>query len=488
MNNNGNLNDSERTLGTPIGSNLVRIAVHLVVFWLLVYFLFAPGKLFTVDSLTAAATARQILHGQLHTEKGMLTLSGRGGQEYFRHALLWSLLLVPFDVVAMGLEHLLPESVQAEVFPGGVTAVVLPCANHLTTALLLGFLFCFLVRLGAGPRSALVVACTAAISTMLLPYSRDLFRQPLQGLLFLAAIAFLWDMREGKVRSRALLAGISLALAILNRYATFAFLPVFAVGFLFRLRRIKPKPEQLKAFLAFAIPIAAGLVLHGFTMWLRFENPFYYPFQDQGYNRSLLETIPYYLLSLEGGNLGYCPLWIFLIWGIPALWKRGEKWLALIIPAITLTAFLLYGQYELFYGGQNPGPRYMLPLIPLWFVSLGVLYDQERCKTVFIVSWIVFAGFGVAVNGYEAITDYTEYRTAGLILTNAVLPGMDDGLPPWEPSHIFVGLWPRWLSNETTRVPALLALTLLLVGAAYNLRAALRLSRQGRAEPGNSRG
>ncbi len=277
--------------------------------WFLIYFLFAPGKLFTVDSISAAATARQMLHGRLAIEENLLTLPGREGRLYLRHALLWSAVLVPFDGIALLFEKSLPEELLKKLFPNGPNSVVLPLSNHLVTSLILALLFQFLLALGVRQRIAFITASTAAMATLLLPYSRDLFRQPLAALLILGIVASLWDLRPGRAVSRSLLAGSLAGLAIVNRYATFGFLPAFFLGFAFRLYRPGIRIYWKKAIPAFLLPVLAGYGIHCFTLWLRWGNPFFNTATGRSFSASLFETVPYYFLSPEGGLLFYCPFW-----------------------------------------------------------------------------------------------------------------------------------------------------------------------------------
>jgi hypothetical protein len=457
-------------------TNNQKLYIHLFLGWFLLYFLFTPGKLFTVDSLGAAETAQAAVQGRLAIEENLLTLSGPDGKEYFRHELLWSILLVPGVIVSNTLEFLLPETLAETLFPQGATGVVLPLYNHAVTALILIFLFHFLCKLKVSPQHAFIAIVSAGLCTMLFPYSRDLFRQPLAGLLNLVIFYSLWDLRESKERERSLIAGVALAAAILSRYTTLAFLPVFFLGFLARVISLSGADRWKKTLPSFFIPILLAICLHFFTLWFRWGNDFFSTLHDQRFGVSYLQSIPLFFLYPELGLLSYCPFWIFLLWGFPTLWRQKQKWLVLMIGTLSVSYLLLYGKYELFYGGQNPGPRYLLPLIPLWFIPLGVFLGREWNQPGFRLGWIIIALIGFIVNFYEALTDYTLYRTAGLLLMNILSPGLEDGLPPWQIDHLCAGWWPYLLFRSSVQAPAWIAFLLVAAGTGYFLISAWRLT------------
>lgn len=439
-----------------------KILIYLLYCWTIIFFIFSSGKLFTVDSFAAAMTARSMIYGHLDTNPNLLTIKADNGKHYYRHELFWSAVLVPFEFLSIIIEKTISDDMKSLIFPQGVNGVILPFANHILTSLILILLFIWLRELGVGGTIAFWIMIAGGLSTFLLPYARDLFRQPLDALLLMLAIRELWKLKDGREKVLSFWAGFYLCLAISNRCVTIAFLPVFFIGYFIKILKLNSRKKWWEVFPFFLIPIITGIFIYFFTVYLRWGNPFFNPGYKENFPSNLIQSVPSFFLSPERGFITYFPLWIFIFWGFPALWKKGEKWLSLMIIWLSVFFFLIYGKYVHYYGGVNPGPRYFLPLVALWLIPIGILFKDEWKKMPFKISFIILAVFGAVVNIYECLTNYTIARSAGNMISKFIMPSIDDGLRPWNIGDIQNAYWIGMILDGRVRIVALLFLFILI--------------------------
>ena len=80
---------------------------------------------------------------------------------------------------------------------------------------------------------------------------------------------------------------------------------------------------------------------------------------------SLVQGIPGLLVSPNRGLLVFMPWTIFALWGAVRLWRqRSFAWGPYVLGG-AVALFLLYAQYDRWWGGQCFGPRYLTDLLPL---------------------------------------------------------------------------------------------------------------------------
>ncbi len=143
-----------------------------------------------------------------------------------------------------------------------------------------------------------------------------------------------------------------------------------------------------------------------------------------------------------------------------------------MIVGLSAMFFILYGSFVDYYGGQNPGPRYLYPLIPLWFLVLGPLIDGEWRNRTFRFTWWALAFVGLTFNGYEAVCDYTQSRSAGQLAGRLLCPWLDDGMPAWEINQMFIGWWPTLFHTPGVKPVAIAVFIGIAFGAFILLRQA----------------
>ncbi len=233
-------------------------------------------------------------------------------------------------------------------------------------------------------RSAWVGAFVFGTATLALPYSRWLFREPLMAFFVLWAFAAAFDLRQRLVQHRPLLAsGLVLLISIIGMMLTKQVGILFIPGILICLipplgffRRIVPFLAALLLLLAVFVVVMAlanpdfGDDRYSLTRWL---DPASY-----GFNH-MLESLIGYQLSPARSFWLYSPILLVGFLGIVYLLKRETRWLVFGIVTTLLLSSAAYGALRLgtfWNGGFSWGPRYMLPLIPLWMLLIFPVIER----------------------------------------------------------------------------------------------------------------
>jgi hypothetical protein len=113
------------------------------------------------------------------------------------------------------------------------------------------------------------------------------------------------------------------------------------------------------------------------------------------------------LFSPGKGIFVYCPLLVLSIGGWLAFSRRyrPEAWL---IAGFWVCYFLLFAPYKFWTGGFNWGPRFLLPLVPLGYLTLGPLLEGRKPY----LAWSMFALLfllGLAIQLPAILVDHSRY-------------------------------------------------------------------------------
>jgi hypothetical protein len=284
--------------------------------------------------------------------------------------------------------------------------------NPIVTALTGGLVYLYVRRLEYDCRVAAVAAAAFGLTTIVLPYTKTFFREPLAMLSLFATAFGLLNWREAMIGKERLAYGwliFALAaglVAFFAKEANFAALPVLLLLLLpgrASLRRSSRDWLRLLGFLAIAI------VIGGLGLWL-FNSVFdsvrfdplprlqqalrHAPFAAQG--------IMGFLISPGKSLFLFSPVLILALTA-PLLGGRRQfdaSWpLALLVVFVVVYAFV---RGELWWGGTNWGPRYMVPLTPFLIVSAAPFFDYALNRSrfgLFVLLGLCTVGLAVQVGG-----------------------------------------------------------------------------------------
>jgi hypothetical protein len=255
---------------------------------------------------------------------------------------------------------------------------------NLWGALLPAVLLLVLVRYVAErlePGFGTAAAVTLGLTTMVLPFATMFFSHILSATLAFAAFAVLWRERRGPPRLLPVLcAGVLAGLA-----ATVEF-PVAMIGAILCFYAVaRPSlPRRLVAYMGGAV--IGGLPTLLFNLWA-FGSMFKFSYAnvvgEEGANKVGFFgiTAPKFhvlveLLFQPIGLLVLTPVVALGAVGLAFLYRRGHPAEALLAATITLVYLLMNAGYETPFGGNSPGPRFLVAIMP--FLALGFAASYRR--------------------------------------------------------------------------------------------------------------
>lgn len=354
----------------------------------------------TVDAIQRFAVTRSLV------ERGSAVTPEFGPVKY---APLQSVLMIPTYLLGKGLGTLAgsdPRQVgyRTTAFLFTPLLVTLLCVVFRRTA----------VRAGAGERAALLGVFTLLFTTLLLPYTRLLFTEPLNALLVLAAASALLDASGGSPRAARRLAASSALLALNG--ALFAPLAIAQIAFGAELARRRANVRAALGVL-FAGALSLLAALGAWLLWnhARYGNALRVGYDGEGFGTPLATGLSGLLVSIGRGIVLYSPPTVLALIALPLLAKRGRSGGLPPVLAFHATAFagylLLYAKWDSFEGGWCWGPRFLLPFVPALHLALVPLFEAaagwtRAARSAFALPFVL----GFAVNAAEDLGVWKDWE------------------------------------------------------------------------------
>ena len=256
--------------------------------------------------------------------------------------------------------------------------------NIVITALISSTLYAFGLELGYRTETAALAALVFGLGTIVWPYSRTFFREPLFTWLALLSVFLIARLRHKlhlhrfPLRSAAALVAV-LAATLLSKEASFLILPGILVEALpARLGRFRlSRRAMLIGGGMIAVTLIAGVVLINTVALSGFSNRYAFGTRLEQAQRNLSGAshgITGYLFSPARGIWWYSPVLLLGFLGWPRL-IRERRTREIAVPVVMLASFVMgysvvRGATE-WYGGLGWGARYMVPVTP--FLALWLL-------------------------------------------------------------------------------------------------------------------
>jgi hypothetical protein len=330
-------------------------------------------------------------------------------------------------------------------------------------------------RLGGTSRNALLVALGIAFGTLLMPYSKEFYSEPLVCLALIACFLCAQTRRYE-------LAALALGYACLTRPQTLLLVPVFLV--------LVGVADRRRAWRSAAI-IGAFVVLIALYNWVRFEDFLKFGYQGEEFNSDPIDSGTALLFSPTKSILLFVPCIVLVPIALASLWSRARTVCVLMGANLVLVfgANLFWHDWR---GGWSWGPRLLLTGIVPALPALAPWVNGVRARLLAVVALFAL-GFVVSLPAMIVPTQAQQLderavprdapavlRQYGLIEPTArySADNLYDKAPPGSGSHRkYLSLWQVNLSRALGRPGLAGAAVLTLLLAALCALAAWRFAR-----------
>jgi hypothetical protein len=340
------------------------VLLLLLVVSMLVYVFSGPTFLGYDGNIMVRVTESLLFRHSLVITDPMLHFN----EPYANYGLGVSLLLAPF--VALG--HTLFAS----------STALLSLFQPLVTAATVVTLWLLLREFGASRRRALWIAWLFAFGTLAWHYAGVLFSEPLVGLCLTMAMLGVLRFRRSGHLSDALLAGTGCGVALVARVDSvpLILLPVslYLTALIVRRERTSSRGMPLDwrrlfaPLAAFGVPVTLCVAIDLSYDWVRYGSPFHAGYAADGvaFTYPLLKGIYGLLLSPGVGLFVFVPV---LTMAAIGFWDLRKRWPleAAVVAAVIGLRVLFYAGWFAWDGGVTWGPRYLIPILPVFMIGLA---------------------------------------------------------------------------------------------------------------------
>ena len=333
--------------------------------------------------------------------------------------------LVPANVEPLQIFLAAPLYWLAKVVPGIGLLHTVYLFNVLVAAATGCVLLLYGLALGYDERTATLAALAFGVSTVILPYTKTFFREPLALLMLLICGLLLERLRGRGYRSPLLIAAVAAAVIglLLAKASTLLAFPALIVIALPEVKNGRWRRVLVGLGIVTALVLALFLVLSLLGgIGERYDLLRLFTGDTASYLGTALQA---YLLSVGGSIWGTSPV---VLLALPGLWllARQRKWryplaILLLVGAFAVGYAALNGAH--WFGGLSWPPRFLIPVIP--FLMLGTLPIFERMQRqrawAILGAALVIYGIWIQISGATlALTAYPD-----------ALPPEANGLLEW---------------------------------------------------------
>ncbi len=369
----------------------MRLALFL--FALSVYLLSMTGTLGIDEETMYLVTESIAERGELAVGSPMLretwTASGADGRTYSILEVGQSVLALPFYYIGRVACLVAPPRLHPYLKRAAVAAMgpVFGALAVLLVALLVE-------ALGHPPARGVAVALLAGFGTILWPYARTFYREPVLAALFLAVVWAIARYRKDARMRWAVLAAIAFFVAATVRVLALGLFPFFAAA-IWRAgwdARAKGDPAgrpyggRAAGMAMLGAALAALAVDLGYNA-LRFGSPWAtgYPSEER-FSHPIHLGLYGFLFSPGRSVFLFCPVLVIAMFGLPRMWREARETLGLV-AAVVAFHLCVYACWWAWANGRGLwGPRYLVPMIPLALVPAAWLRPGRLWTAVLGVS------------------------------------------------------------------------------------------------------
>lgn len=240
--------------------------------------------------------------------------------------------------------------------------------------------------LGYSGPTAVRLALLFGSTTIAWPYATLGFGEPLSTFSLLLAVYGLVRWRRSGRNRLLWWTGLGAGLLVASVTAHLLLVPFL---FLYPLLVSRPTGEMdgvrfwAGRIVPLIVPLILALSLLALYNQIRFGAPLetgYHFDGGEGFSTPLFEGLWGLLVSPYRGLFWHTPLFFASLWLYPSFLRRHRAE-ALLIAGLSLTLTILYSLWWMWWGGFSWGPRFLVPLTPLWVLVLAPLLSDWSARS-----------------------------------------------------------------------------------------------------------
>jgi hypothetical protein len=247
-------------------------------------------------------------------------------------------------------------------FPDLVEQASAASTMPIICGLLVAAIYLLSRRLGGGPGPAALTALGAVAGTLLLPYSKEFFSEPLTALFLTVSI-------ERAIARRHTAAGLAAAAAALTRPQAFAFVPLLAW--------VVWKEDRWLGLRSMVAPLALGVAATCGYNVVRFGNPLEFGYRAEKFSTPFFTGAAGLLFTADKSIFLFAPIVILFPQALTRLFAKAPSAFWLICGNLALT-FVIAASWKSWSGGWNWGPRLLIVGITPAIAAVGAWCDGSR--------------------------------------------------------------------------------------------------------------
>ena len=375
---------SPNAIRAAIANNSWRLAGWGAFFVILAFYLFFhQGRIDIIDGQFRFEVSKNILNlngpnlSDYWLIQGALPTNPVTGHHYSYYTAPASLVPLPLMIVS---RILLGSNVASDQFTFSLTSAF-------AGACIAPLLIAFYRRLKTPLLPALGWTAVFTIATLWWPGSETVFDQCQHGVVLLAMTLTAYDVAKHGRLGAALTTGLLGGLLFNYRIPFVTLLPLFPVFWIIEARRkTDPSPAEKTALIGqialFCVGVGVGFAGYAFYNWIRFGSISMPTFA--GEPPAIGNPIAGFLtltVSPGKGLLWFSPSIFLAGFGIKQMLK-AERGLGLLIICLSIMHLAEMSLLSFAGGDWCWGPRYMLPILPLWALFFPYIQFSQAIRRV----------------------------------------------------------------------------------------------------------
>jgi len=297
--------------------------------------------------------------------------------------------------------------------------------NPVVISLMCVLYFTFIGEFGFDVATRLVSSYLLLFGTLLLPYARLMYSEPVSAFLILVSLYFLYRSFHGDTGVNLRKSFVSTGVLCLNNAVFFLFYLLLVLSVLFYFWFAKRDAGVVRRVIFESLVvlfIVMGIFL--FYNYARYGSFLQFGYKRESFTSPIVIGLYGLLFSIGRGLILYSPLTLPCVVFFVVSYQNFEfdRSCLLGVAVLSFAVFLgVYGKWYSWEGGWCWGPRYLLSFVPAVhlvfpFLLTAVKKSNRLIQAFFIAVCLVSIG----INGYEYVHVWGRYETD--VLMHQLIP------------------------------------------------------------------